>query len=212
MTGPMIDIRPTSKRTAAMRSPLPVDPAAPRAPRPSLVTRALSDRSGVSAIEFAIIAPVLMLFYFACVEISMLLTVDRKVTNVASAVGDLVAQDDMVDSAEMLNIFNAAKAIMEPYPSGGVRMRVTSLQMQPDNSVRVRWSRGKGMGAMACGATVAVPAGILTPGQSVVMAEVATDYSSPIGQFVTSSYVLDDTFYLRPRRSVEVAFDPAPCP
>jgi hypothetical protein len=70
--------------------------------------------------------------------------------------------------------------------------------MEPDNSITVRWSRGSGMGALSCGSPVVVPAGILTPGQSVVMAEVAMDYTSPIGQFVQGTYVMDDTFFLRP--------------
>lgn len=173
--------------------------------------RAKDDARGVSAVEFAMVAPILLLFYFASVEISLMLTVDRKITNTASAVGDLVAQDDVVDAGEINDIFNAARAIMEPYDSSGVQMRVSSIVMTLDGDVEVTWSQGRGMPPLSCGGGVSVPDGLLSPGQSVIMSEARLEYASPISEFLVDTFVLEDAFYLRPRRTLEVDFNPTQC-
>lgn len=177
----------------------------------ALLARFARDARGVSAVEFAFIAPLMFMFYFATVEISMMLTIDRKVTNVASALGDLTAQDDLVDADEIDAIFAAARAIMDPTDSSAMEMRLTSVRMALDGDVEVGWSRARNMAPYGCSATVSVPAGLLSPGQSVIMAEVRFEYLSPVAEFLTHAYELSDTFYMRPRRSLEVEFNPDPC-
>jgi Flp pilus assembly protein TadG len=170
------------------------------------LNRIKRDERGVSAIEFAFIAPILLTFYFGCVELSMLLQADRKVTSVASAVADLITQDDEVNAGELDDVFAAATAIMQPFSAASVKMRATSLRMDSTGKVVVGWSHGKGLAANACSATIAVPAGLLAPGQSVVLAEVEMNYTFPVAQSFVGDSTLKDTFYLRPRRSAEVAF------
>jgi len=50
------------------------------------------DKRGASAIEFALIVPVIILMYVGIVEIANLLTVDRRVETVASTAAALTAQ------------------------------------------------------------------------------------------------------------------------
>ncbi len=87
----------------------------------TFLRRLCGNRDGVSAVEFALIAPVMVLFYVGMVEISLALSVDRKVTNAASALADLVAQDDVITDGEMVDILNAGSAIIAPYDAGSVR-------------------------------------------------------------------------------------------
>lgn len=168
--------------------------------------RGLNDKSGVSAVEFAFIAPILLIFYFGCVELSMLLQADRKVTSVASAVADLITQDDEVNAGELDDVFAAATAIMQPFDANSLKMRATSLRMDASNKIHVAWSYGKGFAKHGCNAALTVPAGLLQPGQSVVFAEVEMAYSFPVAQWFVGDSTLVDSFYLRPRRSAEVAF------
>lgn len=169
------------------------------------------DSRGSATVEFALIVPVLITFYFGVVELSLLLSADRKVTSVASAIGDLVAQTDETNAAEMEAIFDAADAIMQPLDVSGMELRVTSISMDFDGDVEVTWSKSRNTSAMACGATVTTPAGVLTPGQSVIYAEVAYVYTPPIGELLLGDIRLEDGFFLRPRQSVEVDYQPAMC-
>ena len=61
-----------------------------------VLRRLIADRRGVSAVEFALVAPILVLLYFGLVELSQAATADRRLAHATSAVGDLVAQASSV--------------------------------------------------------------------------------------------------------------------
>ena len=163
-----------------------------------------AEERGVSAIEFALIAPVMVAFLLGSIEVNLLLTADRKVTQLTSTIADLVAQDDVITADEMEDIFIAASTILQPYSPAPLKMRVTSVIMDEDGDATVAWSQGKGMTALSPGSSVSTPDGILQNNTSVIMAQVTYDYDSLIGSFVNTNIQLDDTFYLRPRRSASV--------
>lgn len=163
------------------------------------LTRFRKDRSGVSAVEFALILPVFAVLFFGSIEVSFLLTVDRKVTQTASTLGDLTARGTTITSDEMTDIFAASSAVFAPYDGSTAKMRVTSIQME-DGDVTVAWSRAKNLSAYAEGSTISVPDGLLIDGQTVIFAEVSYDYSSTLGFFLPSAQTMEESFYLRPRR------------
>lgn len=164
----------------------------------------IGEERGVSAVEFALIAPAMVAILMGTIEVNLLLTADRKVTQVTSAIADLVAQDDVITADEMTDIFTAASAILQPFGTAPLKMRVTSVTMDGAGDIAVAWSQGQGMSARAPGSTVSTPAGILQANTSIIMAEVTYDYDSLVGSMVNTNVQLDDTFYLRPRRSIEV--------
>ena len=161
------------------------------------------DRKGLSAIEFAILAPVMISFYFGGVEISDVMTVDRRVTTVASATADIVAQATQIDNSDIQDVFTAASSIMQPYNGAGIQIVVSSVA---DNNgvATVLWSDGFQTTPRGVGSTVTLPSGLLTPGGSVVMAEVTYVYDSPFADFYIINPVLTDTFYLKPRRVLQI--------
>ena len=63
-----------------------------------------ADRRGVSAVEFALIAPVLIVFYFGIAELTQAMMASRRASHVASSIGDLVAQEQSVTNAEMTKV------------------------------------------------------------------------------------------------------------
>lgn len=54
-----------------------------------VLARLLRDRHGMSAVEFALIAPVLIMIYVGVAEINSLLTVYRRTATVAATAADL---------------------------------------------------------------------------------------------------------------------------
>lgn len=162
------------------------------------------DERGVSAVEFALILPVLIILYLGGVELSHTISVDRKVTSVASAVGDLVAQGSTIDNDEMAHIFNAATAIMAPYTVGPLKMVVSSVEVSAKGD-KVLWSDGYHTSGRAVGSAVTLPAGVRIEGTTLIMAEVDYTYTPTLGQIFTDTIDLSDTFYLRPRSVDKVA-------
>jgi len=180
----------------------------------SLLTRRMlgrlrRDKKGVSAVEFALIAPVLVCFYFGCIEISTMLITDRKVTSTAASVGDLVARLPSIDTTEMNNVFNSTVINMAPNDFTDTRIRVTSIQYASDGVTPVvGWSRStSNWTAHANGNIMTVPTGIIPAGGSVVLTEVEFDYSSITGLYDPNtgflfdvSRTMTDSYYARPRR------------
>lgn len=169
------------------------------------VRRFSKDRRGVSAVEFAMILPVFAVCYFGAIEVSFLMGVDRKVTGTSSSLADLVARDTTINNSEMQDIFKASSAIFSPYDGSKAKMRVTSVIME-NGKVEVDWSQAKNMSPLSKGASVAVPPGVLTEGESVIMAEISFDYDSTLGFFLQDTMKMEETFYLRPRRVKRVEF------
>lgn len=171
----------------------------------SFLRRASGDQSGVSAVEFALIAPVMVLFYLGMMEVSLALSVDRKVTAAASALADLVAQDDVVTDDEMVDILNAGAAIIAPHDPDRFSVRITSVSMDLSGDVEVDWSDASGMTPYSAGSAISTPSGILFPGRSVIMVEVNYFYDAPFAEIGLGSYDINETFYLRPRQSLVVS-------
>jgi len=175
--------------------------------------------SGLAAIEFALIAPVMLLSLLGAVEVSNAMLSDRKATQVASTLADLVSQDTNVTDAEMTSIFAAGSAVLFPVSPSDVGMCVSSIVADAQGRTTVAWSNGRGMAARAVGSRIAIPAGMVSPGGSVIYAEIRFTQNSTFGDAFTgldqffngstdaslkSGWTITDQFFLRPRRSLTV--------
>lgn len=154
------------------------------------------DRSGVSAVEFALLAPVLILIYFGLAEFCQAYMAQRRMGHSTSQVADIVAQYQTVDTALIDDTFAVGGLVLAPFPESALKLRVTAVTRGTDGVARVTWSRGKGMTART--GTVTVPAGLIENGESIIMSEGTYDYVSPLGQVLTTKQ-FSHTYWLRPR-------------
>ena len=99
----------------------------------------LRDRRGVAAVEFALLLPVMALLYFGAVELTQGLMTQQRVAHAASAIGDLATQSSSVTSAGLSDFFTAGQAIMYPYATTTLGMRLSSLTADA-NGRPSRWS------------------------------------------------------------------------
>lgn len=158
----------------------------------------------VAAIEFALIAPLMVTTYFGAYETGNILLADRKVTNVAAATTDLVAQALQISDDNITDIFNAASAIMEPYNVGDLTIIVSSIEADVDGDTTVGWSDAFQTSPHTPGMAYDLPDNLVTPGASVIVTEVTFSYETPIGQFLTNGITVEDNFYQRPRRVLQI--------
>ncbi|HEY0437808.1 MAG TPA: TadE/TadG family type IV pilus assembly protein, partial [Phenylobacterium sp.] len=180
--------------------------------------RAWRDRRGVSALEFALIAPVLILIYFGMAELSQGLMAERRVSHAASAMGDLIAQYDSANSpvkdADSAAVFAAAKAILSPFPTTALELRVTSIVMKAPASggapqAVVDWSDpsvpGGSLPKLAKDTPMTVDPNLLSAvGDSVILAEAKYKYISPVGYVLPNGLAFTETFYEKPRKTQTV--------
>lgn len=170
----------------------------------------LSAKDGTVAVEFAFIAPILIVLFLGSVELCYALICKEKVSTVAASASDLVAQDNTVSVAQMNDIFAALNAILYPYPSSSTRVIITSIKQDPNHAGQfiVDWSVPYNTTAHTKGASIIVPAGLVTGGGSVILAEISYAYVPPFAQGITSGFTMTDSFYSRPRKSSFVIYTP----
>ena len=166
----------------------------------SLISRLVRDRKGVSAVEFALIAPLLIALYVGTVQATLGLSADRKLTTAASTIADLVAQSDTVNGGALADIFAAGDAVLQPYSTTNLTIRVSSLQSDADGNTSLVWSQGRGIAARSAGDLPPVPAGVLLPEGGVIVVEAGYVYNSPITGSGIGQFNLSETVYMRPRR------------
>ena len=167
--------------------------------------RLWADPRGAAAVEFALLLPLLALIYFGVVEVLQGAMAEQRVAHTASAIGDLTAQSSTITSAEVGDIFQVGDAIMAPYPTDGLQMRVSSLTADKNGNVTVAWSQAQGMTALTKGSTApSLPTNVIAANESVVMGETKYTYKSVFGQVLPQPIVFRETYYLHPRLSPQV--------
>lgn len=178
--------------------------------------------SGMAAVEFALIAPFMMVLFFGLVELCNALNAHQKVTSVASTAADLTGQAKSVTAADLADIFAASSAIMTPFSASDVSIVVTSIGGSGQRNVgKVLWSVTNGHGvAHNAGDTIDIgnpatlnagdigllPADCASGAQcSLILAEVSYTYRSSYAKIITGDLPMTDTFYTKPRRVIAVA-------
>ena len=161
-------------------------------------------RSGLAAVEFAMIAPVMLLLFFGLIELSNGVECRQRVEATSASTADLVAQRTYISDADRDNVFAASTATLYPFATKP-QIVITSLLDNGAGQGLVAWSDGLNTAPLSVGSTVNVPAGLISPGGSVIMAQVQYTYNSGTTFVLTGPVTMQSTFYSRPRRSVTVA-------
>ncbi|WP_158541544.1 TadE/TadG family type IV pilus assembly protein [Pelagibacterium lacus] len=87
--------------------------------------RLLRNQAGIAAVEFALIAPLMLLTYLGATDLTQAIAIDRKLGQVASTVSDLVAQEAApISQQKAQSYFNAGLAIMRPFDFDSTELRV----------------------------------------------------------------------------------------
>lgn len=155
------------------------------------------DQKGLAAVEFALLTPVMILFYFGMAELCQGYMAMKRVSHVTSMVADLTAQAQAVNQNDLTDIFNIGNEIMQPFSPDPLEVRVSSVTRGDDGIVEVDWSFGRDMPPLE--EPVTVPDGLINNGESLIVAEAGYEYESPVRRFLKDGPRLSRVYYLRPR-------------
>lgn len=199
----------------------------------ALVRRWRADTGGVAAVEFAMIVPIMFVMFIGAVELSQAITVDRRVTQVASSTADLVARaEKQISQAEISDIMRVGGYVLEPYSQAPMQIVVRNITSSPSNALIAKqsWScTYHGLGPTqncACSNTsFSLPQNLVSTNDSVVVAEVTYTYTPLIFDYFLKralsgssgspgTYTLSETIYLKPRGQAAMLLQPnnTPCP
>lgn len=169
-----------------------------------LSRRYRDDEAGIAAIEFAIIAPVMIGMYFGLAEIASAISVDRRVSHGTNVAGDLATQQPQLRDADIDEVVSAALRVMGINDVGKVSMDIESFILPaegqpPESRGRIRVNRAAGSFTNFNAASLDTK--LLNAKSGVVVTRVAYKYTPIELRYFNSEITLDETFLLKPRRS-----------
>src|SRR5712691_1028725 len=107
---------------------------------PYRLVRLAQDRRGVSAVEFAMLLPLMVTLYLGSAEVSQGVGIDRKVTLVSRTVADLASQVSSINNADMTNMLSASSAVIAPYDPTKLKVVVSAVSVDNAGVAKVTWS------------------------------------------------------------------------
>ena len=163
-------------------------------------------RSGVAAVEFAIMAPVMLAVFFGGFAVVQAVAVGRKVTILTRALADLTTQYASMAPTDMNAVINASTQIIAPFDSSVLSLRVTEITTDITGFLpTVTWSVARNMSAYSCGAPFALPLSMLKPNTSYIFSEVKYQYTPMLTAYI-AAFPINDHIYMLPRLSTSVNY------
>lgn len=169
-----------------------------------------TDRA-VAAVEFALIMPFILTLYIGSLEVSQVITMDRKLATVASTVGDLVARSNgEVSGATVDDFFAASGMILQPYSTATLKQLVTSVYVDEDGDTNVEWSRAyNGATPKTEDTPYPLPSEItdIAEDSYVIVSEAQLPYTPMGGYFFEGSFNLYRQYFHMPRFGEQIDVD-----
>jgi Flp pilus assembly protein TadG len=172
--------------------------------------RLLRDRQGVGGVEFAIVAPMLIVLYLMAFELTMGLSVAKKTSMASSTIADLVARQEKVDKAFLTTMADVSGAIFVPYASNDLLIRISAIKIDSKKAPTVAWSWSTtGVAPYAVGSTAPVPSDMLVADTFLIRSELSVShelmmYLPGMSGSQAKSITIGREFYFRQRLGTEV--------
>lgn len=173
--------------------------------------RIQKNEDGVAAIEFALVAPIMIAFYFGMSEIALGIMTDRNVSHATSVTADLATQLPTLNANEISDVMTATLAVMgiQSEKISEVTIELNSYQMETDGTInRVGYAR---LGPqISAGPATYDPSllntQMLNPQSGVVVARLNYKYE-PVTLMFMENFTMAETLVMKPRKSISVPFD-----
>jgi Flp pilus assembly protein TadG len=170
--------------------------------------RFVRDTRGAAAVELALITPAILGLFFGTAELADGVAVDRKVTITARSLSDLVGQYTTIADADMTNIFNATTAIMTPYSTSPLKIKLSAVSINASGDAKVVWGDAVNDTARKPNDAVTIPQALRMPNTQLIWSEIAYDYEPKVAKYITGKLRLTEQFFAAPRQSSTICRPP----
>lgn len=173
--------------------------------------RLRGDRAGAGAVEFAILAPILLMLYISAFEITVGMSVAKRASRAAGTIADLVTQQPSMTKATLSTMLGVAQSVFAPYTPQNMKLKVSAIKVDSTSVARIYWSwQQDNSRPYVPNATVTLPTDLKNPNSFLIHAELQLDHQ--LGMFLanTMSYntrtvTIKRDFYFRQRVGDEVS-------
>jgi Flp pilus assembly protein TadG len=175
------------------------------------LNRFRKDVRGVAAIEMAFIMPFLLFLYFGLIDLTAMISFNRKITYSASVVADLVTQNSTTVTASAMNdYFDAVELVMSPTSLDEVRIDIYQYR-NISGTITNQWKKSSTGGTACAAPNTTGMSDLMTDSNDLIVTVVCMNYSPYVASFLgetilgATSFTLSEQIALRPRQSTTLA-------
>lgn len=175
------------------------------------------DERGIAALEFAIIAPVILGVYLGLAELALVLSIDRQISQSASVAGDLATQTSKLETTDTADIVSAVLRVAGISNTSNYTLHLESFERDAGGTTTSLGSvvyNSSGSSWLKDVDPDGISNSMFDENSGIVIARVAYRYS-PMGlkntidgsdkkEFLPSVVTLSETFMLKPRQSATI--------
>jgi len=172
------------------------------------------DKSGVSAIEFVLIFPILVALLAGTVDFGQALIVSRKMNQIAGTLGDMVSQKSGWTTTEVNAIIAGSATIIQPFDQAQLTIQLAVVDVATDLTTKVNWAKAYNTTALAKNAAspVTISTDIKEAGVQLIVVKATYDLTTPFSTLLkpvtgVTAYHYNKTFIMRPRVKDTVTLD-----
>lgn len=169
-----------------------------------------TNNDGVGAVEFALIAPMLLVVYLMAFELTVGLSISKKVSMAGSTIGDLISREEKLNKEFLAASTDVSKAMFVPYPSKNLAIKVTGIKVNDKKEATVVWSWSSVGGVpYTAGTTPIVPSEFRTPDVFLVRTELSATHEllmwlPGLSGSSTKTLTMGREFFFRQRLSRDI--------
>lgn len=187
-----------------------------------------TDVTGIAAVEFALLVPLLLMMTFGTIELSRALMIHKRFQRATSMVGDLVTREKQLwpeteadanvttsdAKSTLAGIMQSVAHAMQPYSATPLSLRVYQVwaNLTDPTQTKIEWSyQYPGGATTGCGNSKSVAQGVLVGNGRAVFIEATYTYTPMLSNLlpaVIRQTTWSDTMVMTPRDVPSVMFLP----
>jgi Flp pilus assembly pilin Flp len=175
------------------------------------IRKFLKAESGIAAIEMAFVLPAMLLLYCGMMDVTGLVSTNRKITASASTTADLVGQQKTsILKAVIDDDYNATAMIFSPNTLDNVRVEVFGYRTVSGTVTKI-WHTSNLKGP-SCGVDPDISGmpSLMTSGNDLIVARSCQNYTPYVVTFLgtsmlgSASFLVKQSISVRPRSSLDL--------
>jgi Flp pilus assembly protein TadG len=177
-------------------------------PLTRLCRRFAAATSGVAAIEFAMILPILVTLFLATFDGGRAIAAYMKMRAATYALAAITNQYTTIASTDMSSILGATSVVMAPYTSSNPAVTISQIIISNKGVATIEWSAAQYTTARTVGSSISPPSAMVINGSYLILAEVKYTYTPLFGFFGSGGITMSDNLYVTPRSVNCIVYTP----
>jgi Flp pilus assembly protein TadG len=171
------------------------------------------NNNGFSAVEFALLTPIMLSVYLGSVQIGDAIAISRKVTIATRTVANLTTLNSSVTASTLTTIMSASSVVVAPYSLSNLSVTVSEVETTDANGhATIQWSNNLTNGVYSTGYTqgqaVTLPAAGMAPASGIylIWCQIQYNYTPSLGYLMTGTFPIAEQIYMSPRISTLITY------